>query len=395
MIPRRVAAAVFALSLAGCGDSEPRWKQRTSAEWASRLWNSDPKEVGDAHDALVSLAGSRPEPVLAALEAAMRQPPPPAPGTPFAARIDLAEAERLGMRKAPATEALVAVMPVLRARLVAIGLMPTSTRADATGRIDFIAPSGRSSQEIGRAQTLLLTRGGLDLRGIVRAPGTPGSGRGYDGETPWADLLAAERRAAEEARAAGTKHQPVDPRWRVVFGAPGSEPVVYEEPAVPADVIDERILESADGVLAKDGSPAVRLHVRLERRDDVARFLRRHAGGEMAVLVNGGLRARQPMPATDGATLVVTPGPAPEGRDPLGWAHEHAVLWASGRLPWPLVPLPVPDAGPTDPPPENPVSRVAVALGAPAEPMLRRVAADGPPWGRASATWALGKLGGR
>jgi hypothetical protein len=395
MTSRRVAAVLFAVALAGCGDSEPRWKQRTAGEWAARLWSPDAKEAAEAHEALVSFAGSRPESVLAAVEAVMRRPPPPAPGTPFAARIDFEAAARLGLPPAPATSAIVAVLPVLRARIDGVGLVPTSTRADATGRFEFVGPPGRTADEIARAQTLLLTRGGLDVRAVVRAPGTIGGGRAYDGATPWADFLAAERRAAEEARASGTVPRPTDPRWRTVFDAPGAEPLVLEEPATPADAIDERLVESAEGLLAKDGSPAVRIQVRLERRGDLARFQRRHAGGEMAVLVNGGLRGRQPVPATDGSTLVVSPGPAPTGREPLGWAREHAMLWASGRLPWPMVPVPMPPPAPLDPPPENPCSRVAVALGAPAVPMLRRLEQDGPPWARASATWALARLGGR
>jgi hypothetical protein len=383
MIPRRVAVTLLAGLLGACGDPEPLWKQRTAAEWAAQVWSASPREAEDALDALRGLGEIRPEVVLAAIEAQMRRPPPPPVGSPFTVALDPEAATALGLPALEPAEAIGNVLPVIRSRIAALDLVPTSIKADVTGEIDLVGPAGRSRAEVEHAQALLCTRGGLDVRAIVRPPGTGGGGVAYDGATPWADFVAAEARLVAAARDGRVPYRPSDPRWRLVVPPPPAEPLLVEEPRTPSEAIDERVVQRAEGLLARDGTPAVRIHVRDERREDVARFLRRHAGGAMVVLADGALRARQPVPAAEGSPLVLSVGPAPAGRDPLAWAKDHAVLWGSGRMPRPLKPVPIAQEFQADPRPDNGFARIALGLGEKAHPMLRRLQADGPAWAKA------------
>jgi hypothetical protein len=389
MIPRPAAAVLLACLLASCGRSEPVWKQRTAEDWAAQLWSASPRDAEDAYDALVGLGEVHPDAVLAAIEAGMRRPPPAPIGSPFTVTLDAEAAAALGLSDVAPPEAVANVLPVVRARVAALGLVPTSIKADVTGDIDLVAPGGRRRADIEHAQAILCTRGALDVRAVVRAPGSGGGGVVYDGATPWPDFLAAEGRLVAAARAARAPYRPSDPRWRLVVPPPPAEPVVLEEPRTPAEAIDERIVQSAEGLLARDGTPAVRIEVRADRREDVARFLRRHAGGDLVVLADGALRARQPVPAAEGTELVLSAGPAPAGGEPLAWARDHALLWTSGRMPRPLKPVPIAKEFLSDPRPDNGFARVALALGEAARPMLLRLQADGPSWARASAAWVL------
>jgi hypothetical protein len=210
---------------------------------------------------------------------------------------------------------------------------------------------------------------------------------------PWADLIAEESRRLAAARGTGTVYRPSDPRWRIVTTKGSTDPILVEEPTKAEDAIDERIVATAVGKVDPRGAPVVAIEVKPERQADVARLLARWAGAKIAVLGDGTVREQVRWPPGSGERLEVPTGAPPAGVDPGLWARLHAVMWSTGRIPRPLRAMALAPEFLSDPRPDNPFAKVAVALGERSRPMLMRLVADGPSWGKASASWALEQMG--
>ena len=296
---------------------------------------------------------------------------------------------RLGLSKAARDDSVQGALPVLRARLQGLGLVPASLKANLREEFDVVAPGARTLPEAQRLQALLSTRAAFDLRVLAREGA-------YDGAVPYAQLRAEEARRFAATAAKGEAYVPADPRWRVVprFGTPAQAPEDFEvvaEPTEPKDALDERMIASATGGATADGTPTLTITPREDRVADVKRVFAGAKGRELGVILDGVLVARGPVPAFDGSPLTLAAGP--RGKDAAAArarARDLAVLVVGGRLPWPLKPVPLGEHYLADPPPDMPIAKVFAALGPQALPSLRRVAdGDGPPWGKAAAQWAI------
>lgn len=397
-------AACVAVACCACGKPTPTWGQHSASEWSQRLWSGDPAEVSDGVSALVRFAEKKPEAVVAALEETFLRPPPAAQGAPFTLAFDEAEAKRLGLPALAVSEAIGIVLPMIRSRIVALGLSPASLRATGEGDIDIVVLGPRPRSEIDRLRLVLASRGALDFRVVVPDPVSPPPhamrGRVYEGTEPFPAARAAEVRRWLETKAAGTEYVPADPKLRVAPRAGTAASHVdhfeaLEEPQAAADVLDERCVLNVKGYLSPAGAPFLRISVRPDRLADARRFTSRNAGLDLAVILDGTVRATTPMPPLDGATWTVPLGPPNAGVDnAAAWTREEALLFEGGRLGRPLLAKPLGSAFGVDPGPQNPWSRVAATIGEPAVAMLRRVEkGSGPTWGKASARWALEQIG--
>ena len=167
--------------------------------------------------------------------------------------------------------------------------------------------------------------------------------------------------------------------------------VLVEEPASEADALDERMVLAAAAGDVSDRA-VVTVRVKAERREALRRFSAANAGLSMAVVLDGVLLGLQPVPKTDGETLDLALWPKGSVAGPPE-AADLAVVLAAGRLPWPLMALPLEPTYGTDPPADNLISRAFTVLDERAIPTLERIAAKAPlSWSRSSARWALDQI---
>ncbi|MCC7138690.1 MAG: hypothetical protein IT460_09725 [Planctomycetes bacterium] len=397
MLRPRLPLLALALSslLAACGTPEPRYRQRNAAEWADRLFASDSKDVSEAIDALVAIAGKDHARVLDALAARLRKPPPKPLAAPFTVVVDAEAAGKLGLPAVPAVDRVAAVLPKVRARLAELGFAPVSIRATSGDDIDIVCHAPKSRAQVQRMQALLCRRGAIDLRVVVPDPAAPPAPLAvrktvYDDATPYAERLAAERALLADARRRGAAYVPGSKRWAAA--APAGEDVagavLVEEPTTDADAMDERIAASVTGAFDGDKVGLV-VQVRTERVPDVRRFFGRNTGLELAVIVDGVLVHRAPMPGSDGTLVTLPFGHAAPGGSAKELCEDYTILFWHGRMPFPLKPLPIAEQYDADPPPENPFSRTLALLGPDATPTLDKIEkGDWPAWAKASAAWA-------
>lgn len=398
MASRSVLATVLLLALAACGDVTHRFQQRTSAEWATSLWDGDPQKVTSAIGALVELSAHDEAGVLAALETELRRKPPEPAAAPFTVLYDALGAQRLGLPLPAQGDANSANFPILDRRIAAFGFAPVSIESSHRYEVDVVGLRPHPRKEVERMQAALVRRGALGLHVVVTDPAGPRAPMAlraavYDDPMPYAERRADELARFTKARKADEPYTPATKRWRIAPRAdrPLGDADTYlllEEPLTDDDVVDERIVAKAAAAAAEDG---VRLGiaVRPERRETVRRFCARNAGLTVAVLLDGEILATGPVPAFDGSILRVPVGPAPKDADPVAWGNDLGLVLATGRMPLPFSALPIPERYGADPAPDNGFSRVLALLGPKAKGLVERVLAGSfPAWAKASAAWA-------
>jgi hypothetical protein len=396
---RRATWPLVALLLASCGDAEPTFKGLTAPQLAVRLWSPNSEEAAAAREGIQTLAASEPARVLAALEKALGEPPPPPPATPLVFAFDEERARALGLASAPLSEVVGNVMEVMKNRLHAQGLKGTF-RGRGDGTMDVGVDGVRSRASAERLRAALGRRGALELRVVAPDP-SAGPARGAARETVfeggpalWAATLAEESERERSAREAGKPYVPKDPRWRAVprTEAAGGGHLLVEEPAGDAEALDDRLAAGTRAFVDPEEGLVVAVKVHDGRRAAWRAFVERNAGLRMAVVVDGTALGTTPVPARAGdeVHLAVWRETTEAAR---AEAADLALTLSVGRLPWPVVGQPLPPRWGLDPEPENPVSLAFVAVGAPALPVLDRIAKEGKAeWTRASAEWAAGQI---
>jgi hypothetical protein len=406
MSPRPALAAFAALvvlplaalgTLAACGDTTPTIRQRSAPEWAADLFHPDATARSAAINALHQLGEVHPDVVLSALAERMAMPTPKAGAAPFTVKLDAEGAKRLGLPPVPSGDAYARVLPVLNARLARLDFGRPSVRATSGDDIDVVATTTKSRADVERAQAVICTRAALDLRLVVSDPAGPRPalsmrGKVYDDPMPYAERFAAELRRFEDARREKRVYEPAARRWRLIprAGTPArgaDDFVLVEEPTDASSAMDERLVGEAKAAVEK-GENFLVIDVRGDRAADVARFFGGNTGLELAVVLDGEVRARAPMPPSDGKRLVIPLGPTPDGTN-AAWAEHLALALPTGRMPLPLTPMPISERFDADPPPQNPFSTVLALLGDKATPTLDKIENGAyPPWAKASAKWA-------
>lgn len=398
MASRSVLATVLLLTVAACGEPTPRFQQRTSAEWAAVLWDSDPPKVTSAIGALVELSARDEAGVLAAVEAQLARTPPEPVASPFTVLYDALGARRLGLPMPPQGEANTMNFPVLYKRIEAFGFAPVSIESSRRYEVDVVGLRPHPRKVVERMQAALVRRGAFSLHVVVPDPATPRPplalrGTIYDDPTPWAERRADELARFTTARKADTPYTPATRRWRIAPRAdrPLGDAETYlllEEPGTDDDVVDERLVAKAAAAVADDGV-RLGLAVRPERKEAVRRFCARNAGLTVAVVLDGEVLATTTTPAFDGSVVRVPVGPAPKDRDPVEWGNDLGLVLVTGRMPLPFSALPIPERLGADPAPDNGFSRVLALLGPRAKGLIDRVLAGSfPPWAKAAAAWA-------
>ena len=392
----RCLATLLVPCVLGCGGAEPHYRQRTAAEWAADVWDSSPDVGGRAIKALREFSATHPQLVTEALGVELTRPRPAPSATPFSIRLDVPGATRLGLEPLTAPDALERDLELLRRRIVAAGIELISLRGDATGEVDVLLAGERPRKEAERLQRFLCRRGALDLRAIVIRPTGPASDA--DAFTAWFET---ERLRLEEAEKAGAVYRPSRPDRRLARTEPAAGDaspdrfLALEEPATAEDVFDERVVERARGFIDKSGRGRVRLDVLSARRAPLAKWSATLVGREVAVLRDGVVVERMAVTKPwKNAIEVAAAGEAGEASDELRRAREDAATIGTGRIPRPLMPIPIDATFGADPLPENRVSRVMLELGVISIPSLERVEKDpsAPAWSRKSATWALAEI---
>lgn len=404
---RRLVAVLAVLGLgAACGKGPPKYERQTADQWAEALWSGSAPEVVRASDALMTFADTHPDEVIAALERQLLRTPPTPQGVAFVIALDPAEARRLGLQNRPPADVIAIQLGHIRQRVEAGGDTPASLRATSGGEVEVMLDGERTREQAERVQRRLALRAALDLRRIVddpaKVPGTSRKAPVYDGAVPYATRLETEARRFAEAAAAGGPYRPEDPRWRVAprAGAPvdrlsAADVVLLEEPAPGTPIVDETWFSPATPETGTDGTPGLRLTVRLEKAQGYEEFVRASAGRRWAVVVDGRVMGTLPAPLAPAATLWIPlerGTTAPEVHAQA--VADLAVALVSGRLPWPMATQPLAKEYGRDPAPGNPISKTIAALGSAAVPALTRVRdGTGPAWGKASAAWALEQIG--
>ncbi len=402
---RPLLALLAALGLGtACGKGAPKFERRTADEWAELLWVGHDETVMKASESLVTLADTQPGPVIAALERQLLRPPPTPEGVAFTIALDGAGARRLGLSERPAADVVGVQLRHVRTRLEAGGDTRASIRGTADGQIELMLEGAHTRAQAERVQRRLAARGALDLRVVAVDPATargPAAATAYDGPVAYGTLLETEARRWVEAAQAGLPYRPQDARWlptpregRPVGELVAADFVLLREPAAGAAVVDETWFSSFRPETSGDGVAGLRLGVRLEKASAWAEFVKAAAGGRFAVVVDGRVRAELPVPDAAGTGLwVAMPRlevPAATHAEAL---EDLAISLSSGRLPWPMLPLPLPKEYGRDPLPGNPISKTIAVIGSPAIPALERVRdGNGPAWGKASAIWALEQI---
>jgi len=393
----------------GCGKGPPKYERRTADQWAELLWSPHGETVMASSEALVTFSDTHPDAVVAALERQLLRTPPTPDGVAFVIALDTVEAKRLGLEARPVPDVLGMQLGHVQKRVEAEKgpdgkEQKGSIRGTADGRVEVILDGQRTREQAERVQRRLAMRAALDLRVVAEDPATaagPHNAPAYDGEVPYATLLETEAGRYVEAARAGAPYRAQDGRWLVT---PRAGPAVgelraadfllLEEPARDAPVVDESWFSAAKPGRAADGSLGLELVVRAEQAASYAAFVTASAGRRWAVVVDGRVRGTLAVPAAAGRTLWV---PYERG-SATAEAHEEAVTdlsiaLVSGRLPWPMTPLPIAKEYGRDPPPGNPIAKTIAVIGSPAVPTLTRIRdGSGPAWGKESAAWALEQI---
>ena len=397
---RRVAAlialAAAGAPISGCGGAEPHYRQRTAAEWAADVWSPNAADAARAFAALKVFSVTHAGLVTDALGAQLTRPRPGPSATPFSIRLYLAAARRLGLEPLPASEALEVDLTLLNRRIAASGIVLGSLHGDAKGNVDVILDGGRSRAEAERVQRHVCRRGALDLRAILIRPAADSADA-----AEFASWFEAERLRFEESEKSGTAYGPARADRRVARAAPAApgegavELLALDEPVRPEDVFDERMVESARGVVERSGRGLVRLTVLPGRRDDFAKWTGALVGREIAVMRDGVVTERFRVgKALRDRFEVAAVGELGAPPDEARRAREDAAVISTGRLPRPLEPVPLPEGFGADPAPRNPLSQLMLELGSVSIPALERVVNDAsaPAWSRKSAQWALAEI---
>jgi hypothetical protein len=375
-------------ALPACGEGESHWQMRSAAQWGALLWDRDPQLVTTAETALKELRRHDPQGVLAALEAAMKTRPPKPTATPFSLAPDAEAAKRLGLAPTAPAEAAQLDLAAVRARLQEMGLGPSTIRG--TTEVDVVMKVPLERADLLRLQARLATRGALDVRALAFDPARPPRG---DEEAQAARVLATEAARVVQAREAKSAYVPADASYRAVprSGTAGAAPgdfLLVAEPASADDAIDERWVATAKPGRSPTGAPAVVVTWQEEARARIERFAKERAGRRYVAVLDGVAAAapETPVPGAASWTIPVAETDSPEAREA---AATLAVAWPTGRLPFPLTPVPPPAEYGADPPPDNQVARVTSTFGKFADPMLVRLAKEAPEaWTRAAAAWA-------
>jgi hypothetical protein len=157
-------------------------------------------------------------------------------------------------------------------------------------------------------------------------------------------------------------------------------------------LLDDRAIAAATLDRALDGRPFVVAHVKPERVEDVRGALAREEGKRVSVVLDGTPKAEVPAPVVAGGRVAL-PLWREAGASADREASDLALVLSTGRLEWPLRPVPLgADVG-VGPPADNPFSSTLVEIGAPAAATLSRLATDAPhEWTRRSAAWARDRL---
>ena len=399
-VRRRSIAAALALSTgaalgpAGCGDQEPHYRQKTAATWAAEVWSPVNEEATRAVTSIIAFAKTHPELAVGALCDQLVRPRPSAPSTPFSLRLDARGAARLALDPSTPPEILAVDLPHLRNLVNNLGLRLSIVRGHAKGDIDVILVGPHTRREAERLQLLVCRRGALDLRAILVPVEGPEAER--EAYRTWFEE---DRRRLEEADRTSTPYRPARPDRRVARVDPGTGGglgpfLALEEPLELENALDERLIESAEGFVDTNGVGRVRIRVRPERREGLRRYTTRFVGRYLAVLRDGLVVERLPVGFPLTAEIVLrAAGGAGTAEEQGTRAREDAGALRTGRMPWPIEPVPLSDTFDADPKPANPVSRTLVAIGLPALPRLERLAAsDAPAWSKASAAWAIAQI---
>ncbi len=404
LLPSLLAVLPVLWLLTGCGKGTPKYERRTPDQWAEMLWSGHAETVMKASEVLVTFSDTHPAAVIAALERQLLRIPPTPEGVAFVIALDAVEAKRLGLEARPATDVLAMQLGHLRKRAVAGDDQHGSIRGTADGRVELILDGQRTRERAERVQRRLALRGALDLRVVADDPAAaagPPKAKAYDGPVPYATLLENEARRYVEAARAGAPYRAEDRRWLLTpraGPAPGelsaADFLLLEEPEPGAAVVDESWFSAAKPERGPDGSLGLALVVRPEKTAAYAAFVKAGTGRRFAVVVDGRVRGTLAVPEAADRTLWV---PLERG-DATAEAHAEAladlaIALSSGRLPWPMRPLPLPKEYGRDPAPGNPIAKTIAVIGSPAIPTLMRISnGNGPEWGRTSATWALEQI---
>ncbi len=403
-LARWFVAFPLAAALLACGSGERTWEGRTAREWTHSLATGDVKADARAWDALTAFAAERPDEVLGALAEAL-ETRVDASQSSFGLVPDEAAIAREGLPRADSQNVVAQDIQVLQTRAQALGLPRAPWKVDKGGRILVTLPGSRSRDEVERIQAALCVRGTLEIRPVVGDPAAATAAgappvKPFDLGTPFGPWREQEVARWRQSEMAATPYRPSDARYRVVpqSPSPGSdlaaEPLIVEMPAAGTEGLDERAFSAIEAKRDLLGTPFLLAQVRRERWADVAASLKENAGRAVAVVVDGRVRATLAAPLLSLQGTVALPLWRAKDDAAFSAASDLAtVLMRGGRLPIPMVPVPLGNSFADVPQPDVPAARFLVSLGEKAVPTLERVEKEEKtPWAKESATWALGKI---